>query len=166
MILGAIVIIVVGILVVNYFKRSDTGETLPISETEIIEGLDENLSVGGMHEVSERETLWSISEAVYGSGYNWVDIARANNIDNPKMIEAGQKLNLPDVESKLAPALEMDSQTSGKIESKTYTVIKGDNLWEIAVKTYGDGYKWVEIAGENNLSNPNLIHPGNTLKLP
>ena len=166
MILGAIVIIVVGILVVNYFKRSDTGEILPISETEIIEELEENISVGEIHEVSERETLWSISEAVYGSGYNWVDIAKANNIDSPEMIEKGQKLKLPDVESKLAPALAMNSQTEEKVEHKTHTVISGDSLWEIAVKTYGDGYKWVVIANENNLTDPNLIHPGNILQLP
>lgn len=45
-------------------------------------------------------------------------------------------------------------------------MVKGDHLWGIAVRAYGDGYKWVEIARENNLVNPNLIHPGNVLSLP
>jgi nucleoid-associated protein YgaU len=39
-------------------------------------------------------------------------------------------------------------------------------LWTIAVRAYGDGYKWTEIAKANKLVNPNLIHPGNVFVLP
>lgn len=52
------------------------------------------------------------------------------------------------------------------ISGATYTVQKGDNLWKIAVRAYGDGYKWVDIANANHLQHPNLIHPGNTFTLP
>ncbi len=52
-----------------------------------------------------------------------------------------------------------------KITSNTYTVVRGDNLWNIAVRAYGDGYKWVEIAKNNGLTNPNLIFSGNIIKL-
>jgi nucleoid-associated protein YgaU len=44
--------------------------------------------------------------------------------------------------------------------------VKGDSLWKIAVRAYGDGYKWVSIAKANKLVNPNLIHSGNVLTLP
>jgi len=40
---------------------------------------------------------------------------------------------------------------------KIYQVIKGDNLWEIAVKEYGDGYQWTKIAAANNLKNASVI---------
>lgn len=49
---------------------------------------------------------------------------------------------------------------------KTYTVVHGDTLWDIAVKQYNDGYKWSDIARANNLVNPNIIHSGNILTLP
>lgn len=152
MVLGAIVIVVVGVLVVNYFK--DRGTTIP--------GLSEE---GRTHTVVAGETLWSISEKYYGSGFNWVDISKANNLDNPGAIETGQKLTIPDVTSELATTVTETSDTNA-ISGATYEVVKGDNLWNIAVRAYGDGYRWVEIARENNLVNPDLIHAGNILVLP
>jgi len=48
---------------------------------------------------------------------------------------------------------------------KTYTVKKGDTLWLIAKKYLGDGAKYKEIAKMNNIKNPNLIRPGQVLRL-
>jgi nucleoid-associated protein YgaU len=53
-----------------------------------------------------------------------------------------------------------------KISGNTYTVVRGDNLWNIAVRAYGDGFRWVEIAKANKLVNPHLIHAGNKFTLP
>lgn len=154
MVLGAIVIVVVGVLVVNYFK--DRGSTIP--------GLTEE-SVGRTHTVVAGETLWSIAEKYYGSGFNWVDISSTNSLENPGAIETGQKLTIPDVTPKLATAVKPASETNA-ISGATYEVVGGDNLWTIAVRAYGDGYRWVEIARENNLANPDVIHAGNILVLP
>lgn len=49
---------------------------------------------------------------------------------------------------------------------ETYVVAKGDDLWKIAVKMYGDGFAWVKIAKANNLSNPSDIHQDNRLIIP
>lgn len=51
-------------------------------------------------------------------------------------------------------------------QKKTYTIVRGDNLWSLAVKEYGDGYRWKDIAETNNLTDPNLIHAGDVLMLP
>ena len=53
-------------------------------------------------------------------------------------------------------------------QSKTYTVQKGDCLWNIAKKYCGDGAKYKEIAALNKdkIKNPNLIYPGQVLNLP
>src|SRR3989344_4280499 len=57
--------------------------------------------------------------------------------------------------------------TSLEEEGKTtYTVKKGDTLWKIAIEHYQDGSKWTQIATQNNLSNPSLIHQGNILVIP
>jgi nucleoid-associated protein YgaU len=47
-----------------------------------------------------------------------------------------------------------------------YTVQKGDTLWAIAKKYYGDGNKYTEIAKANNISNPNVISVGQKLLIP
>ncbi len=63
--------------------------------------------------------------------------------------------------------METESDTQmASTESQQYTVEKGDSLWKIAVKVYGDGYKWVEIAKENKITTPNIIYSGNILVLP
>lgn len=45
---------------------------------------------------------------------------------------------------------------------------KGDNLWTIARRVYGSGVKYTTIyeANANNISNPNLIFPGQVFDLP
>lgn len=48
----------------------------------------------------------------------------------------------------------------------THTVAAGENLWEIAETYYRSGYNWVDIAEENNLSNPGLIAVGQELTIP
>lgn len=52
-----------------------------------------------------------------------------------------------------------------KEPEKTYTVKKGDTLWNISKKELGDGTRYKEIAKLNNISNPNKIYPGQILKL-
>lgn len=55
--------------------------------------------------------------------------------------------------------------TTSKITPKTYTVVKGDTLWSICKKHLGDGQKYKEVAKLNNISNPDLIYPGQKLRL-
>jgi nucleoid-associated protein YgaU len=66
----------------------------------------------------------------------------------------------------IAASTEADTQLAEAIDAETYTVVRGDTLWDIAVRAYGDGYKWVEIASANNLVNPDLIHAGNNFVIP
>ena len=47
-----------------------------------------------------------------------------------------------------------------------YTVKPGDSLSAIAQKFYGDPMQYKKIAHYNNISNPDLIHPGDRLRIP
>jgi nucleoid-associated protein YgaU len=51
---------------------------------------------------------------------------------------------------------------------QTYTVVSGDSLSKIAKKHYGDANKWHRIFDANRdiIKNPDLIHPGQVLKIP
>jgi len=164
MILGALVIIVVGILVVNYFKDQEKVGQLPEISTE---NKTEKAEVGKTYTVAKSDNLWKIAENAYGSGYNWIDIYNENKLDNANMLNEGQELSIPNVQPKVI-TVNSDTTTNlqEKISGATYEVQKGDNLWEICVRAYGDGFKWSEVAKTNNLSNPNLIHTGNIIVLP
>lgn len=122
------------------------------------------------HVVKSGESLWTISERYYGTGYNWTAIEKANNLkDNPGVIYKDTKLVIPRVENNRIMAIDPQAaktEVPSSISKNTYTIAKDDTLWEIAVRSYGDGYRWVDIAKANNLTNPGLIHSGNTLQIP
>lgn len=184
MILGAIVIVVVGVLVINYFGDREEGTTIPAVN------IEDSQVLPATHTVKAGEDLWKISEQYYETGYNWVDIAEANDLTSPSQIEEGQELTIPDIEARIAQADEVEKEdepsvvieettetttvieepqptiSDSPISGASYTVVKGDTLWDISVRAYGDGYRWVEIAQENELANPDLIHPGNQFALP
>ena len=52
---------------------------------------------------------------------------------------------------------------------QTYTVVRGDCLWNIAKRFYGNGARYTVIYDANRGvigGNPNLIHPGQVLTIP
>ncbi len=52
-------------------------------------------------------------------------------------------------------------------EMRTVKVVKGDSLWEIAVRAYGDGYQYPRIFAANpNLTDPDKIEVGAFLRVP
>jgi nucleoid-associated protein YgaU len=180
MVLGAVVVLIIGSLVVSYFKGIETGTTLPTSqstefvgegsETDTTDGPTIELNGQTAHIVQADDNLWKIAEKYYDSGYNWTDIANANTLSDTSNINVGTKLIIPDVKPKTATIISEvengDNLTGDSITGSTYTVEKGDTLWDISVRAYGDGYRWTEIASQNQLANPNLIHSGNIFDLP
>ena len=52
-----------------------------------------------------------------------------------------------------------------KQTAKTYVVKNGDSLWKICKQQLNDGTKTREIARLNGIGNPNLIYPGQVIKL-
>lgn len=55
-----------------------------------------------------------------------------------------------------------------KPSGKNYTVKRGDCLWNIAKRFYGNGAKYTTIynANRSKIRNPNLIYPGQVLWIP
>ncbi|WP_345776249.1 LysM peptidoglycan-binding domain-containing protein [Luteimonas salinisoli] len=60
------------------------------------------------------------------------------------------------------------SSTAARSGDQRYVVEKGDNLSAISKKFYGSANHWREIfeANRDQLENPDLIHPGQTLRIP
>lgn len=170
--LGGVVVVIVGVLVYNYFSSVNRPAIEPGPEAETVKLVEEN---GRMvpdelpvkHTVMAGEDLWHISQKYYDSGYNWVDIAKENNLKNANVITAGQELTIPRT---AVITVNQDSQpaSTAPAELTEYLVQKGDYLWKIAVTAYGDGYAWTRIweANREIISHPDVIEPGTLLKLP
>lgn len=67
--------------------------------------------------------------------------------------------------STVKPVVTTSKRPVVKSTAKTYTVVKGDSLWLIAKKVYGNGNRWKEIQNKNKdkIKNANLIYPGQVL---
>lgn len=57
------------------------------------------------------------------------------------------------------------TRTDERVTPKTYTVKKGDTLWNIACRFYGDGTKWGAIAAKNGVADPRKLQIGKVLTL-
>ena len=58
--------------------------------------------------------------------------------------------------------------TTGTAADGSYVVVAGDSLSKIAKREYGDMNQWRRIfeANKDQISDPDLIHPGQTLRIP
>ena len=57
------------------------------------------------------------------------------------------------------------TRTDERVTPKTYTVKKGDTLWDIACRFYGDGTKWGALAARNGVADPRKLQIGTVLTL-
>lgn len=104
--------------------------------------------------VRRGDSLWSIAGRVMGNPYGWTQIYQANRgkIANPNLIYPGQTLVL-----------------RGTVRAtSTYTVRRGDSLWHIAQRELGNPTQWIAIyrLNQDKIRNPNVIFPGQRLRLP
>ncbi len=138
-----------------------------------------------IYKVQPGDSLWKIAERFLGSGWKWKELARVNQIplNNPRLA-VGQELIVSgfggpetNAQGDVLSAITSEKKAGGEeTTTETYTVKRGDTLWDIAVRFYGNGQKWRLIFNDprNNLSlytAPNgrtypLIHAGNVLILP
>lgn len=137
----------------------DQMETMP-SEEGTPRGLDETT----FYTVADGDTLWAISTKHYGDGAKYPVIFEANKpmLTDPDLIYTGQVLRIPPLTSDESLA------SRGVAEANTHTVVKGDTLWAIAEKHYGDGAKHTIIfeANKELLKGSKVIYSGQVLTIP
>lgn len=78
------------------------------------------------------------------------------------------KVDIPNQKASIQQA-PPEARVDNTAQPKTYTVVKGDCLWNIAKKFYGSGAQYTKIYNANKGvigGNPNLIYPGQVLTIP
>lgn len=192
LILGALIVLVVGILVFNYFNRPKP-EVGPSQQTNQQADVSPD-NLPGKYTVKEGDTLFSVAEKYYNDGYKYTEIAKANNLEDVNQLTAGQVLDIPKLEAvasaspSVSPSetptetpsespLVVPSETPTRVSqgnttwgpvitTNTYTVQEGDWLSKIADRAYGDPMAYQKLAQANNIANPDLIEPGMVLTIP
>jgi LysM repeat protein len=86
------------------------------------------------------------------------------------VIAIGNTLGVSKVEAGEIKIADAGSATAAAREPRFVTVKKGDNLWKIATSVYGKGkgpkYKEIFEANRPMLKDPDLIYPGQVLRIP
>lgn len=87
--------------------------------------------------------------------------------NNPGTVQRG-KPDFSNVVSGSSSTSETSPPPAAPVPGRTYVVVKGDTLSQIAEREYGDASRWREIyqANRATIKNPNLIYPGQKLRLP
>ncbi len=106
-------------------------------------------------EVKKGDTLWGIAEKYLGSGSRYREIMSLNSLTSVT-IHPGLVLSIPGTNA---------SANEAAKKTKTYTVKKGDTLWDIATKYLKNGSRYVEIMSLSKITST-TIRIGQVLTLP
>jgi len=127
------------------------------------------IPAGGVdYTVRAGDTLLSIGLRF---GIEWPVIATANGLSEYSLLQIGQVIRLPGVDSIGGPVVEntqvaasaVEEESNGDTFVRRYTVQKGDTLVGIAT-IYG--ITWEELASENRLNEFSVISVGEQLRIP
>ena len=129
------------------------------------------------HVVQRGDTLEAISLKYYGTRQRWHEIVNANKGLDAKKLRVGMKLTIPAAQSptpnRVAAAASAPPALSATVNApasgqRSYTVQKGDSLFLIAKKCYGDGGRWKDIQAANpeRTADARTLRPGVVLIIP
>lgn len=131
------------------------------------------------HVVRSGETLSAISKKYYGTTANWQAIleANANVVREPRDLRPDMKLVIPATSALMASVPsslpEQRSVLSARApeassSARSHAVVKGDTLFRIALKYYGDGSRYRDVLAANRalVSKPQDLRPGMKLVIP
>jgi nucleoid-associated protein YgaU len=145
----------------DFQKVTESLDALKALQPEDAAEIDEKIAAAQYNQASALEQSGELDRALY--------LYQEAQRRNPNLGEAGfaiervqAALNPP------APPAEPEPAAEAAPAEQTYTVADGDTLWAIAERHYGDGSQYTRIfeANRDQLDNPDVIQPGQVLRIP
>lgn len=171
-------------------KPATVPNTTPLAQkTASTAGLQQNAAPGSAHGNNAHSALGDKShsaaatqkpveahKSLAGSGKHapssdrghFIKTTPARNSHSAEL-QADPARGASDAGAETTDAAATDAATDAPSETVSYTIERGDCLWNIAKEHLGDGFKWQEIYELNSNvlgTNPDLIYPGTTIQLP
>lgn len=154
---SALLVLLLVVFIYHFSQSSPTiRSSLPVREA-VLGAQEIQVSGAEMYEYQAQasDTLFSLSQKFQ---IPLEQLARINNLREPFSIAVGQKINIP------ANLVSSQRQFYDNLKKKIYIVSDGDSFVGIAQKL---NLSVTDLLRVNpNLSSPDFIKPGQTLKLP
>lgn len=174
--LGALVVVVSGILLYNFFSTSSRDLLSDLSNS-----MNRQTSSTQIEQSEESSPVPSVTAQVAGIVTPLPEetiaptatpraVAVAAPTASPMATQIAKATATAAPTATATPAAvavaspNVTTSTEGTIRD-TYTVVKGDSLWKIAERYYGSGYEWKKIQAENQLAGKSL-EVGMTIEVP
>lgn len=124
-------------------------------------GGDDDPAAAIQKEVAELGLEGDVTVEVDGDTVKIAGTAPSQELREKIILAAGNVEGIAQVEDAIEPA-------SNEAAAEFHTVEKGDTLWAVSSKAYGDGSKYMAIFEANKpmLSDPDKIYPGQVLRIP
>jgi len=110
--------------------------------------------------VQKGDTFWKISQKF---GVNVNDLMTYNNANENTIIYIGQTIKIPKSDTSKPTSSDVSQSTGPYVTYTSYKVVKGDTVWNIALKF---GIPQEELIKANSSINPNSLVIGQTLRIP
>ncbi|MBC8202901.1 MAG: LysM peptidoglycan-binding domain-containing protein [Planctomycetes bacterium] len=119
-----------------------------------------------LYTVVSGDTLGGIAHKLLGSAKYASNIAALNNIDDPRTIQLGRTLRIP--EMKATPSSPVVANPDIPENVTTHVIRDGETLSDIASDYLGSPHKWMQIweANKSRLSNPDRLKVGVSIVIP
>lgn len=146
----------------NFEKVTELLDALKALEPEDAAAIDEKLAAAQYNYAAQIEQSGDLQRALY--------LYQEAQRRNPNLGEAAFAIER--VQAMLQPPAPAEAEAQAMVAEapaeRTYTVESGDTLWAIAERMYGSGAEWQKIfeANRDQVDNPDLIQPGQTLRIP
>lgn len=131
---------------------------------------------GPQYTAEAGDTLLRISEKTLGSGDRFGEIKKLNlgvvqadggALDESGWVNPGWVLTLPADAHIPSTGHDEAAASSTQPAFEQDTIVEGDTLWDISAQKLGAGDRYDEIVAINpDISDPNLIFPGETINIP
>ena len=123
------------------------------------------------HKVVEGDSLWELAGRYYKKKTLFTHILENNpQLGDGSELRVGDRLTIPAppraVAKNASGTRSGESAAAVKPGYRTYTILDGDTLYEIAEEKLGSGLRWTEIQSANPGLDPSRLKVGQKIQLP
>jgi nucleoid-associated protein YgaU len=109
-VLGILILVVLGFSIFNFIRGNSNGNLIPAQQTQNQQATNTTpsstpqptdvakASLPGQYTVKSGDTLFTIAQQYYDNGYQYTELAKANNIADVNNISVGQTLQVPNLQ--------------------------------------------------------------------